>query len=496
MALAVLVRTDAAERRLDAVLIFGTLFIVAMVSAVGGTAEGYGTDELAYGQAAASALLHGVNPYTADFTSALHSFGVASGATMTLHGTVVPSIAYPSPSFLVYVPAVALLGDQSYAAFFTDIIAWIVSGALLWRMLSPSLRPWVPIFLAVPVLLVSIVGGTNDSLYVPFELLALCCWDRFGDPSERSIARWIGPVALGLACGMKQHPWLIAPFLAAGVGFEAHTRGQDGRRVALRYVVVASAVFLVPNIPFILWGPSGWFSRILLPVTGGLVPMGIGPAGLLRAYSIGGGNLAMFGLASVAALFGVMVLFVRRYGVLRQLIPLLPLAALFVSSRNFSSYFAFGVPALAVGAASLRASRGPGVRRSLHRPLSAVAALAGAVSLAAVTAALAWPAPASVAVDRTQLTATHLDTTVHVTNSSDRTITPHFILAKGSAYDQAMQIVNGPATLAPHSTTSLDLTTPVGVMTPRAGDSFQVQVATTAPDSFASSPVTKVPTGT
>jgi uncharacterized membrane protein len=492
MAGAVLIRSDAGTRRFDAALVFGTLVMIALVGIDAGTSTGYGTDELAYDQSAAAGLLHGVNPYTTDFSPTLHAFGVFGGGTMTLHGTVVPSIAYPSLSFLLYVPGVLLLGDQSYAGLIIDVLAWVGAGAILWRFLSPALRPWVPLLIAVPVLFQAIVGGMTDPLFLPFELVAVCCWDRFADPEERSIARWIGPVALGLACCIKQPPWLIAPFLLGGVAFEAHRRGQDWRRVALRYVALAGVAFIVPNIPFILWNPGAWLSRILLPLTGALVPMGIGPAGLLRAYSIGGGNLPMFGLASAAAMIAMLVLFARHYSLLRKAIPLLPLVVLYVSSRNLGTYFAFVVPAVAINAASLSTSSARMVSSRLNRPLAAGAALAGLATVGFLGAALAWPAPTRATVTSSHATAASLFATVTVTNRSDRAVTPHFILAKGSFYQQPMQVVDGPTSLPPHSTTTVDLQTQLYFLTPHTGDPFQVQVATVSPDSFASSPVIKV----
>ena len=63
--------------------------------------------------------IHGVNPYVMNFAYALHSFGTASGGTMTLHGTLVSSISYPSLSFLLYVPLVAIAGGHTYAGYIT-----------------------------------------------------------------------------------------------------------------------------------------------------------------------------------------------------------------------------------------------------------------------------------------------------------------------------------------------------------------------------------------
>ena len=487
MALAVMVRSEHGQRRLDAGLVAGTLVLIALVGIAGGTASGFGTDELAYGQAAASSVLHGVNPYVTDYTSALRTFGVGSGATLTLHGTPVPSIAYPALSFLLYVPAVALMGVTSYAGLLVDLLAWVVAGALLWRLMSAAVRPWVPLFLAVPVLFEAVIFGTNDSLYIPFELLAVCCWDRFGDPHERSVARWVGPVALGLACCIKQPPWLIAPFLLAGVGFEAQRRGQDWRRACARYLAIVVAVFLIPNLPFIVWSPSGWLSRVLLPVTGGLVPMGIGPANMLRALGIGGGNLSLFGVASLCAIVAALAAYIAHYRNLRAVIPLLPLAALFVSARSFSSYFGFCVPALAVNAATVGSGDTPRISARARRIANVTAALAATASVAALGTALAWPAPVTVSVDATTASSTALLATVTVENRSDRSLTPNFILAKGSNYDQPMTVVGGLTPLPPRSSTTLTLSTPMTPLTPHAGDAFQVQAATTGPDTIATS---------
>ena len=492
MFLAVLVRDPAGQARLDKALLVGTLVLIAVTGAAGALQTGYGTDELAYEQAAAGKLLHGVNPYNTDFTYSLAQFGVFGHATMTLHGTSVTAIAYPALSFLVYEPFVLLMGEGSYAGILTDLLVWSLAAALLWRLMSASLRPWVPILVALPIISTAIAGGVTDSLYMPFELIAVCCWDRFGDPRETTMARWAGPVALGLACCLKQPPWLIAPFLLAGVSIEAHRRGQDPWRVGLRYVAIAFGVFLVPNLPFIVWGPGAWLSRILLPVTGALMPMGIGPAGMMRAFSIGGGNLSLFSLASGLALIAAVAVFLRHYRYARLVIPLLPLLALFVSTRSFTDYFGMCVPALAVNAASLRPSDSVVVGRRLGGALGKVALGAVAGALAAVGAALLSAAPVRLGVTASHEDTVTLTATVTVQNLSGRSVTPHFIAVKGPTFDQAMDVIDGPSQLPPHSTVSMTVSTPVTPLLPKSGDRFQVQVTTDSPDTVAFSSVSIV----
>ena len=483
----VVVRDAAMQRRLDAVLVAGTVLIVLVAGTASGMQTGYGTDELAFGQYAAARLLNGVNPYTVDLTASLQQYGVSGGGTLTLGGTFVHQLSYPALSFLAYAPAVALLGEHSYAALLMDLAAWAAAGGLLWKLMSVALRPWVPILLGVPVLFVAVVTGTNDSLYIPFELLAVCCWDRFGDPRERSVARWIGPVALGLACGLKQQPWLIAPFLLMGVAVEAHARGQDWRRVVGRYVGVAGAVFAAPNIPFIVIDPGAWLSGVLTPVASHIVPAGVGPASLLRAYSIGGGNLVLFAVAAGTALLAALALFARHYRTLRGLVPVLPLAALFVSSRSYGSYLAFAVPAIAVAAASLRPGADLPLGAGLRRLLSLAGSALAAATLVSVALALSVPAPARVAVTSSHVDQGTLTALVTVDNTSAQSISPHFILDKDTTLQQPMQAVGGPQSLAPYSSATYTLTAPGMVLTPRQGEAFQVQVSTLAPDTIASS---------
>ena len=73
-------------------------------------------------------------------------------------------------------------------------------------------------------------GGT-DALFLPFLVVAVWRWDRFGTGKGAGIAPWIGPVALGVACAVKQTPWFCLPLLLLGLGLEARRRGDRAWRV-------------------------------------------------------------------------------------------------------------------------------------------------------------------------------------------------------------------------------------------------------------------------
>ena len=485
------VRTQEAQRRLDVVLIAGSIALVVLLPLATAIVSGYATDELAYDQAAAASLLHGVNPYTVDFTQALQTYGVGQGATMTLHGTLEPFVTYPALSFLLYVPAVALLGGHSYAGLLVDLLAWGAAGWAMWRVLDPRLRPWVPVLLTLPALLGSIITGATDSLFVPLEIIALCTWQRFDDPDQPRWWRWAGPIALGLACCVKQQPWFLAPFLVIAVSIEAHGRGASWWRAALGYSGLVAVAFLVPNLPFIAWNPGAWFGHLLMPFTGGLVPMGIGPAGLLRPLSIGGGALVLFTVAAVATLAGLALLLCARYDTGRRLLPLLPAIALFMSARPFASYLTFCVPTLIVNAAVLR-ERGVVRRPRMYRPLAVTGAASLVLAVSAVAGAFAIKAPLNIQIANATATAKDVTLIAQVTNLSDRSVTPHFFLARGMYYNQTLNAVSGPAVLAPGVTARYEFTAVETPATPHRGDDIQIQAGTVAPDTISTSPVALV----
>jgi uncharacterized membrane protein len=495
LAAAVLTRSQERQRVLDGVLFMGTIALVVILPVVSALAGGYATDELAYDQAAAAGLLHGVNPYTMDFTHALQTFGVGTGATMTLDGTVVPFIAYPSLSFLVYVPAVFAFGEHSYAGLLVDVAAWACAGWVLWRLLDDRMKAWVPVLVAFPAFLGAVIMGATDSLFVPLELIAVCGWDRFGKPGQRGVWRWAGPVALGLACCMKQQPWLLAPFLVAGISIEAHRRKLDWRRIAARYVGLAFAAFIIPNIPFMVWNPAAWISRLAMPVTGALVPMGFGPAGLMRPYSIGGGNLTVFGLAAGCALLAAFALFFVRYERLRRVLPLLPLGALLLSTRSFSSYFTFCVPALVMNAASLSPSWSPRIGMRMRAALTGVAVTGAAAALLFTGVGLLAPAPLRIAVTSSNVRMNQLFVVAEVTNVSGRKLDPRFFLAKGMYFNQEVTVRSGPAELGAGDRATYVFEAEETAVTPHPGDVFQMQAGTRAPESISTSATATVGAG-
>ena len=339
---------DRWTRWLDLLLLAGALAAFAFWTraAVFGS-PAYGTDEVAFNQGAAQLLLQGVNPYGVDLSWTFDAFRVLpSGTTNLLSGGFVHTLSYPAGAFLVYLPLLAA-GVQAQAAIYVDAFFWIAGMVVLWFALPRPYRAVVPLLASLGIYVDYAMGGVTDSLMIPFLILALWRWDRFGDPDVRSAARWIGPLALGLACTFKQSAWFILPVLLIGIAIENRSAGR-GWRPVLRYILLFALAFLIPNLPFIVWDPRAWVGGVLLPFGEPLVPFGQGFVALSTTFSQGGGNLTMYTLAGGAMMLAVCAALVAWYPRLKRLLPVLPLVALLLPTRSLNSYFVYAIPGLLV----------------------------------------------------------------------------------------------------------------------------------------------------
>src|SRR6202035_1466479 len=186
----------------------------------------YSTDSAAFNQVAARVLLHGHNPYTTTMASAARLLQVpAHNWTYTVNGGHVTSLSYPAGSFLfVLIPA--------------------------------SVRWLAALLILTPIFVQMFSAGGTDAAFVPFLILAVWRWDRFHLGRSAGVARWIGPIALGFACSIKQTPWFCLPFLVVGLFIEARNTGRRPVQLVTRYLAIVVAVFAVVNFPFIVWQPT------------------------------------------------------------------------------------------------------------------------------------------------------------------------------------------------------------------------------------------------
>jgi uncharacterized membrane protein len=467
------------------------------------TAPDYGTDEIAFDQYAAQLVMHGINPYLRSMAPSFALFHVSpDGYTFQLNGQPVTALSYPALAFAGYLPLLAF-GVTMQAAVWTDLAAWAAGMVILYRVLPRPLAPLAVIVASADIYTGYAVGGVTDALFVPLLVLAAAGWDKFG--SRRGPAAWRGPACLGLAMAVKQTPWLVLPFLVAGVVLESLRDGgpRQAIRDGSRYLGITFAAFVLPNLPFILGSPGAWLRGVLTPLVAHTVPAGQGLVSLSLSLMIGGGSMTAYTVAAVVVLGALLTCYAVTYPALKPATFVLPSIALFFADRSFGSYLVMLIPAaLAAAATTARpaatstaattaigtaattaigtAATGrfaPATGRFTPATRRWVVAAGAFASAAAVAVALTVPSPLAMSIESVHTTgqlATVEQVTVAVTNTTGHAVRPAFTVQEGTSMTAFWQREQGPAVLGPHQRASYTIVAPSYFAMPSIQSGFQV----------------------
>ncbi|HUY23277.1 MAG TPA: hypothetical protein VMV22_13150 [Acidimicrobiales bacterium] len=465
----------------------------------------YSTDSAAFDDVSAHALVHGVNPYTASMAPAARLLSVPDHYwTYTVTGSHVMHASYPAGSFLVDVPAI-LLGLDHQVVDWVDLAAWLLTGVLLFALLPVTLR-WLAALVTITPIFVGMFGNSGtDAPFLPLLILAVWRWDRFALGTAAGPVRFMGPVALGLACAVKQLPWFCVPFLVVGVAVETRRAGRRGAPVATAYVAVVVAVFAAVNLPFVVWQPGAWFHGTLAPFVDPLVADGQGLVTLATHGLTGGADLGLLDVAGALAYLSVVAAFVVWYPAMKRIWPLLLPVAFFFSARSLSSYLVDLFPMAVVAAVTVAAGARPPSqpRPAVAAPWARLRGLLGArpallmafpvtgvvvVSLLAFSAA---PLQLAVRSVRTSHAGRSLDAvTVTVHNRTAGALTPHFLVNTGSSVNGFWATASDrPVVIGPHASRTVTLRPPVGTGVPQHGARWLVEAYTSGPRWLSTSPL-------
>jgi hypothetical protein len=485
-----------------AVLIVGTFIVWAILQVH--QSPGYGTDEIAFDQYAASLAQHGLNPYVHSMAPSFNLFRVPpDGFTYTLTGAPVTQLSYPALSFELYVPFL-VLGWSTQLAIGLNVAAWIVSILLLFALLPRRFRAAALVVGSLTTFVAFAVGGITDVLYVPFLIGAAYRWNRF--PVESGWHKWRGPVFLGLAMAVKQEPWLLLPFVAVAVTLEADARlGTQRRlRVGAEYVGAALVAFAVPNFPYFVAAPAAWVRGVLTPFIDHAVPTGQGAIGLSVFLRLGGGSLTAYTVLTVMVLLALLAVFATTYPVFRPLTFMLPCLVLFFAVRAFSSYIVWMLPVALLAAVTSMPEKEAVAAEPAHAPAASLSTdggvgtrdqvpwrrwpwVVGVASVACVgTLVVALSSSAPLIVDIVGLRTTGQLATVgllrvHVTNVSSSPVQPAFTVDEGGSFTTFWPSSGGPRSLRAGQQATYTLRAPNFPSQAPIGGGFQVAAFTTSP---------------
>jgi len=254
-----------------------TLLTIAML-AVSGSAwiSKLGTDVLAFTSYAAELVANGQNPFAASMAPALELPGAPEGATYRTDGSTVTTWSYPAGTLPLYGLQYATVGRTAVGIRLTSLIGVGMLGAALVYAVPAVYAPAAPLALVGGQnLWFGAAGGLNDMWWVLCTALALLLWAR-----DRRV---LAAATLGVACAMKQQPWVILPFLAVWVWMDAPDL-RSFVRTGGSYIAAGLAAFGLINLPWIVQNPSAWLTSVLVPLgAGGEAPLlsrGVGIAAL------------------------------------------------------------------------------------------------------------------------------------------------------------------------------------------------------------------------
>ena len=298
-----------------------------------------GTDLLAFTSYAVEVVAEGGNPTAVSLAPAAALPGAPDVWTYRTDGSWATSWSYPTGTLWVYSVQYQLVG-RWVGLRLTSLVGVVGLGWLITYLVPPEYGLLGPasLFLAQNEFLAAL-GGLNDMWYALPTVATIWLWAR-----ERRVA---AAAVFGVACAMKQQPWLICLPLAIWVWKAAPSTAVFARRAAA-YIGVGGAVFLAFQLPWLLTTPVAWLRSALVPLSVGneapLVSMGVGLAILNQAVPaeiVGRATFEYFIYGSTAL---ATVAYWYWFEHLKWAAWLAPAAILLWAPRSLPSYFHWFVP--------------------------------------------------------------------------------------------------------------------------------------------------------
>jgi len=399
------------------------------------------TDSLIFQEYASHLVLEGVNPYRFDMFEAYRAHQTPINfSTPLVDGSLSGHLPYPALSFLLLVPFLALGLDVTvvYPVF---LMAGLVA---LYFGVKERYRPVILLpFLTETAFLGYALIGVSDPVWAFVLVCMVLAWDR---PVGRGLL-------FGLAISFKQHPWLLLPFLLVRIVWETEGGRAERIRAAGLFAALSAGVFLVTNLPFLLWDPGAWFQGVFEPFLAPMQVFGQGGASVLTTV----GWLTIPTSAHVVAVWGLLgvglLAYARHYPRVPHLLWLVPAIALWFGHRSLTSYWYFFALPFAMdvfGRRPGRVARDGAAQRALWPELALAGALLVGFSASAYWAAVRPPdLEISFAGPHEVSNGRIVSTTVRVRNGTEKAIEPRFQAQSNQKQPLFWVVESGPEILEP-----------------------------------------------
>lgn len=449
------------------------------------TNSAYSTDEAALLQGASQSLLHGIDPYGVNLFSYIIKFQVPiQYATYLVNGGIVTGYGYPALPILYLVPFIWLThGIQ--AEPIAMVVAMGTGMIASWMLLPKQVRAIaIIVVVGLPILFGYAVSGATGLLIWPL-VITFWRWNEIGDSGILGRRGYTSAIALGLAASATQLTWFVVPFLLVGI-WEVRRRKSnslDAVGLIIRYLVLVVGVFLVINLPFIIWNPHSFLTVVGFLGAQSLIPYGQGLISLPIFLGLGGGNLAFYGYAAMATYAALLVTYLSYFDRMWKLTPMLASVPFFLSTRSLAEYWMAPVLVWIMGIlapidiphATMRRSNKRGLALIVFLPAFLLVSL-GLISKPPLQLHIkqVWTNGQLQSVWRVALS---------VTNTSDAVVYPHYAADSSGQVTSFWSVDSGPTELEPHRTATVVVSATNSASMPAVTSSFVMEAVSASPAS-------------
>ncbi|WP_010917221.1 glycosyltransferase family 87 protein [Thermoplasma volcanium] len=283
-------------------------------------------DEILIQTNAAYLFLHGQDPYVK--ANMLKLFSVSTVPifnTPALTGGYVYYLIYPGLSVLLFLPSVYFHFYPAYVIITFNFLSIIL---LIEYYRRQKMQLQVPLIITIVMVSAFYLGftvaGVSSIIWVFF--LAAAYVSRKNP--------YISGALFGLSAAYKQDPIIVLPF------FIYFLYKEYGTLHAGKFVGLASASFLLVNLPFIIMGPYAWFTSVLGVATQKVIGVGFGPSILSFAGYINISPLYFIALL-IAAELVLFYFYAKYYNALKWSFFAFPALVMLLNYRVLISYLIY-----------------------------------------------------------------------------------------------------------------------------------------------------------
>jgi hypothetical protein len=311
------------------------------------------TDNEMVAEYAAQALKQGQNPYQWNYGDTLRAYRDRGGLlTPWLDGSSQSRLTYPAlPTLLLWGLDQVGLGQPRTVTLFFHFLLLV----LLFLGAPPLLRP-VALWPLLFKLFVNLnLNGVQDVVWSTLLVGMILAWRR---------ATWRA-VLFGLACAFRQQPWFLVPFLLIQLWHEPGEAAERRHR-AIYFAGFSLGVFIIINLPFILWDFRAWVGGVFEPL---YAQFNFYSQGLAIVSQLGWAPLPrqFYTLLQASSLFLMILIHWRHPRRIGQAFWIFPAIFFWLYYRGLSNYWLYWIPPLLAAASRFVSETVPALEEPLYR---------------------------------------------------------------------------------------------------------------------------------